>query len=174
MGAGSGGAAAGSTLTGSLVEPAASGPGAGYAYQPHSLDPPATTRPLVADGYVTTRLAVVWWIVVPLVPVTVNVNVPRGVLPLVLTVIVDVPGATTEPGEKVAVTPDGRPDTERATVPPNPPCEERFTVYDVDLPRLTLLEDGATESPKSWGTATTSVTDDVCTRAPLVPVIVSG
>ena len=67
-------------------------------------------------------------ILVPLVPVTVSGNVPRGVLPLVFTVIVELPGAKTEEGAKVALAPDGRPDADRMTVPPNPPCEVTPTV----------------------------------------------
>ena len=110
----------------------------------------------------------------PLVPVTVNTNVPRGVLPVVLTVIVELPGATTELGAKVAVAPVGRPELESVTVPANPPCEETVTVYGVDLPRFTVLEEGLTDSAKDGRTLTTSVTDAVCARVPLVPVIVNG
>ena len=72
----------------------------------------------------TVRVAVAWWTIAPLVPFTVNVNVPRGVLPLVLTVIEELPEGVTEGGLKVAVVPDGSPSTERVTVPENPACDE--------------------------------------------------
>ena len=59
--------------------------------------------------------------VAPLVPVTVNGNVPRGVDGDVFTVIVDVPDPVTEAGVKVAVAPVGRPVTLNATAPLKPP-----------------------------------------------------
>ena len=59
---------------------------------------------------------------VPLVPVTVIVKVPRGVLLLVLIVRVEVPGAVTGFLENVGFAPAGRPDVESDTLPANPFC----------------------------------------------------
>jgi len=63
-------------------------------------------------------------VVVPLVPRTVSVKVPRVVDAEVRTVSVELPGATTEPGPKLALAPAGSPVTESETVPANPPWEE--------------------------------------------------
>ena len=101
-------------------------------------------------------------------------KVPRGVVLAVLTVIVDEPGATTEAGLKDAVAPDGRPLTASETVPEKPPCAEIVTVYDVEPPRLTVLEVGLTETPKSGSGLTTRTAVAVWAIVPLVPEIVSG
>ena len=56
----------------------------------------------------------------PLVPLMVNTKVPRGVLDLVLTVIVDVPLPFTDAGLKLAVVREGKPLTLKLTVPEKP------------------------------------------------------
>src|SRR6185369_7188847 len=57
----------------------------------------------------TTNLTVVECDRLPFVPVTVNVLVPAGVEPVVLTVRVDEPEPVTEAGLKPPVAPVGRP-----------------------------------------------------------------
>ena len=101
-------------------------------------------------------------------------NVPRGVEPFVLTVIVELPGGTTDDGEKVALAPAGSPLTLSVTELEKPPCEETVAVYDVVAPRLTVRDEGLTESEKSGGGLMTRVTEAVCERVPLAPAIVSG
>ena len=56
----------------------------------------------------------------PLVPRTVSAYVPAGVEPDVDTDNPAEPDATTDVGENVGVAPDGRPVTEKATVPVKP------------------------------------------------------
>ena len=66
--------------------------------------------------------------VVPLVPVIVNVNVPFCELFAVVIVKVDVPEPATEVGLKVAVVRPGTPLTVRFTVPAKPFWEPMVTV----------------------------------------------
>jgi hypothetical protein len=70
---------------------------------------------------VTVRAAVVAWLMLPLTPVIVSVDVPTGVELRVLTVTVEVPDPITVAGLKVAVAPVGNPVALRVTVPENPP-----------------------------------------------------
>ena len=81
---------------------------------------------------VTVRLTVVVWVKLPDVPVIVTVEVPVAAVLLTASVRTD------EAND--AVTPDGRPDAVKATVPVKPPTG--VTVI-VDLP----LEPCATETP---------------------------
>ena len=60
------------------------------------------------------------WTTLPLVPLMVNTKVPRGVLDLVLTVIVDVPPPFTDAGLKLAVVREGKPLTLKLTAPEKP------------------------------------------------------
>ncbi len=62
------------------------------------------------------------------VPLIVSVKVPRLVFRLVVTASVDVPGATTDAGLKVAVAAFGAPVTPSATGPEKPPTELTVTV----------------------------------------------
>ncbi len=62
----------------------------------------------------TVKLTVVEWVVVPLVPVMVSVELLRLVT---LMVRVDVPEPATDVGLNVAVAPRGTPETLRLTVP---------------------------------------------------------
>jgi hypothetical protein len=68
----------------------------------------------------TTRLEVAECVRLPLVPVIVSVEVPVGVVPVVVTVIVEVPLVVTVAGEKLALAPVGRPLALSVTVPVNP------------------------------------------------------
>ena len=65
---------------------------------------------------------------VPLVPVIVNGNVPVGVVPAVVTVIVDEPDVVTEAGLKLALAPAGSPLALKVTVPVKPPDGVTVTV----------------------------------------------
>jgi hypothetical protein len=70
---------------------------------------------------VTANVTVVEWLSVPLVPVMVTVELPTGVLPLVVTVIVDDPDPLTDVGLNVAVAPVGSPLAVKTVLPANPP-----------------------------------------------------
>jgi hypothetical protein len=67
------------------------------------------------------RLTVVEWLKAPLVPVTVNTEVARGVVLFVVTVKVELPGVVREDGLKLPAAPVGNPVTPKVMVPLNPP-----------------------------------------------------
>ena len=64
----------------------------------------------------------------PLLPVTVSVDVAAGVVVLVVTVIVDVPLVLIVAGEKLAEAPAGKPLALNVTVPVNPLSAPTVTV----------------------------------------------
>lgn len=72
-----------------------------------------------ATGLITTETVVVCC-VEPEVPVIVTAYVPAAVLPVVVTVSVDVPDVLMLDGEKDGVAPVGSPEAVSATVPVNP------------------------------------------------------
>jgi hypothetical protein len=111
----------------------------------------------------------------PLVPVTVRVDVAAGVVLPVVTVIVEVPLVVTVAGEKLAVAALGNPLALRVTIPANPFSALMVTVYVVELPAVTVCVEGATPMEKSGTTAVATTRLEVaeCVRLPLVPVIVS-
>ena len=67
-----------------------------------------------------TSVTAVLFIIVPLVPVTVTMNDPVGVVLRVVTVIVVEPEPVTEVGLKVAVAPVGNPLAPKVTAPLKP------------------------------------------------------
>jgi hypothetical protein len=69
----------------------------------------------------TTRVTVVLWTRVPLVPVIVSTDDPVGVEVDVVTVMVELPDVVTEAGLKEAAAPEGRPLALKLTVPVKPP-----------------------------------------------------
>jgi hypothetical protein len=71
-------------------------------------------------GAFSTKLTVVVCVTLPLIPVIVSVEVPTGVLPVVITVNVEFPAPITVAGEKLAVAPVGNPLALSVTTPPNP------------------------------------------------------
>jgi hypothetical protein len=75
----------------------------------------------VVPPEVTISVTVVAWTRVPLVPVIVRVELPTGVLALVVTVMVDDPVPVTVVGLKLAVTPVGNPLALKVTIPLKPP-----------------------------------------------------
>ena len=74
-----------------------------------------------SGGGFTTSVTVTVWTKLPLVPVTVMVNGPVGVVLAVVTVIVEEPDVVTEVGLKLALAPLGNPLAPKVTVPLNPP-----------------------------------------------------
>jgi hypothetical protein len=97
----------------------------------------------------TTKLTVVLCVKLPLTPVIVSVDVPTGVLPLVVTVNVELPVPVTVAGEKLAVAPAGNPLALSVTTPLNPPTAATLAVYVVEFPTTTVRVLGAAESVKS-------------------------
>jgi len=105
---------------------------------------------------------------VPFVPVMVSVELAAGVVPEVVTVSVDVPVLPVMlVGLKVAVAPAGNPATASDKFPVSPLTAVLVTVYVVLPPITTGCVAGVAVSVKFL---TASVTDAVCTSAPLVPV----
>lgn len=108
----------------------------------------------------------------PFAPVIVRVYVPRGALDRVVIVSVDVDVAGF--GLNDAVVRDGAPLRLSETEPENPFSLFTVTAYVVLPPRVTVRDVGVAESAKSGARpCTTSVTDVVCVRTPLTPVIVN-
>src|SRR5262249_60755416 len=82
----------------------------------------------------TTRLTVVLCVKLPLTPVIVSVDVPTGVLPVVVTVNVELPVPVTVPGEKLAVAPAGNPLALKAIEPEKPFNAPLVPAYVVPFP----------------------------------------
>lgn len=107
----------------------------------------------------------------PLFPVTVKVEVPPGVAPVVLTVRVEVPVPAMVAGVNDDVVPLGRPAMLSGTLPVKPLSAVAVTVYDVPPPAVTVWLAGLILMVKS---VTLSVTPAaVFALGPLVPVTVS-
>src|SRR5713101_6580657 len=123
----------------------------------------------------TVRPTVAVWLVLPLVPVMVSVEVLCGAVLLVVMVSVAEPGAFTELALNVAVTPAGAPLTLSATAPLNPFTTPTLTVELVLLPAVTVSELGDADTEKSGGGGGCTVNDTlaVCVRLPLTPVTVN-
>jgi hypothetical protein len=105
--------------------------------------------PLPAAAAVTDSVTVVACVKLPLVPVIVNVDVPTGVLPVVVTVSVELPAPVTVAGEKLAVAPAGNPLALSVTTPVNPFKAPTLAVYVVALPTLTVCVLGLADIVKS-------------------------
>jgi len=102
---------------------------------------------------VAVRVTVVVCVTLPLTPLTVNVDVPTGVLPAVVTVNVELPAPVTVAGEKLAVAPVGNPLAPSVTIPPNPFKAPTLAVYVVALPTITVCVLGLADMVKSGGGA---------------------
>ena len=85
---------------------------------------------------VTVTAIVVVWVTPPPVAVTVTLNVPAAatLLAEIVTVELPLPGAAMEPGLKLAVTPDGKPEADRDTAELKPPVMVVETVLLAELP----------------------------------------
>ena len=79
-------------------------------------------------------------------------------------------------GLKLAVAPPGNPLTPKVTAAVKPPEGVMLTAYVVPAPCTTLWEAGVAERLKSGTGAglTAKVTDAVCVRVPLAPVMVNA
>jgi len=110
------------------------------------------------------------------IPVNVGIDVPAEVLPIVVTVSVELPAPVTVAGEKLAVAPAGKPLALSVTAAANPFSVPIFVVYVAALPFTTVCVDGVPAIVKSGGGGcafTTKITIVVCVRLPLTPWIVS-
>ena len=72
----------------------------------------------------------------------VRVDVPSGVVELVVTVNVELPDPVTVGGEKLAVAPAGNPPALSVTTPVNPATAPMLAVYVVPLPTTTVCAAG--------------------------------
>ncbi len=81
-----------------------------------------------STGLLTVRVTVVVLDRLPLAPVTVSVYVPGGVSTVVITVKVDAKFGDPFVGLKVEVAPDGKPETDNATVEGEPLTRFAITV----------------------------------------------
>jgi hypothetical protein len=110
---------------------------------------PGEAKSVKTGGSVTFSVIVALWVSGPLVPVTVRVELPTGVLSVVVIVRVELPELLIETGENVAVAPVGRPLALRLTEPVYAFVAPRFTVYVVLPPAFTVWVDGVADTEKS-------------------------
>jgi len=141
--------------------------------------PPGLTLRLEGDadsvklgGAVMVSATVVLTTVVPEAPVTVTVAAPRVVLAAAVNVSVLV--CALDRALKDAVTPVGRPEAARVTVPLKPSCGAAVMVLAPVAPAATVTLDGAAESVKVEAPGMVRVTVVVWLRLPEVPVMVTG
>src|SRR6267154_5133517 len=104
-----------------------------------------------APAAAAVSATVVAWVTFPLTPLSVNVEVPTGVLPVVVTVNVELPAPVTVAGEKLAVAPVGNPLALSVTTPVNPFKAAMLAVYVVALPTITVCVLGLADIVKSGG-----------------------
>jgi hypothetical protein len=123
-------------------------------------------------GGVTVRLTLVAWVADEPVPVIVRVYPPAGVLELVVTVRVELPPAGTDVGLKLALAPDGRPETERLTLWALPDVTAVLTVVLAEPPWVVEMLLGLALSEKSFTAITVRVTLVVWVAEEPVPVTV--
>lgn len=130
----------------------------------------------VCQCLVVVRLTVTVRVRVPLVPVTVTAKVPTCA-PCVVSCNVDDPEPVTEVGERVAVTPLGCPDTDKATAPVKPLLGVTVTV-ELVLPLFrgscTVVGEALSEKVPVDGAVTVSDTVVVWLALDPVPVTVTG
>ncbi len=119
----------------------------------------------------TSRLIVVTFIKFPDVPVIVTVAGP--VEAALLAVNVRVLEAVALVGLNEAVTPLGRPEAARLTLPLKPFCGVTVMVLDPEVPCMMLRLVGDEERVKSGGSATVRASVAVCVKLPEVPVTVT-
>jgi hypothetical protein len=127
----------------------------------------------VAEAELMVSEMVVVCVRVPDVPVMVTVEVPVVAVELAVnvTTLVDVVGLV----PKLAVTPLGRPEADKVTLPVNPPEAVSVMVLLPLVPCFTVRLEGEAESEK-LGVAvafTVSETEVVCVSVPLMPVMVT-
>lgn len=108
----------------------------------------------------------------PDVPVMVSVEDPTAAVLLAVKVSLLAPAAGA--GPNAAVTPLGRPETERATPPAKPLSGLTATVELPPPPRTRLTAPGAAESVKEAAAVTLRLSPILALKLPEVPVTVSG
>jgi hypothetical protein len=120
-------------------------------------NPPLTIRFCAADEF-TVRLIEVVWVRVPEVPVIVTELVPVVAVALAVSVktLVEVVGLV----PKLAVTPAGRPEAERVTLPVKPPEGVSVIVEFPLVPWVTVKLAGDADSEKS-GVATAFTVNEI-------------
>jgi hypothetical protein len=96
----------------------------------------------------TSSVVVAELVMLPLVPVTVTVYAPAGVVLLVVTVRVEEPDPLTDVGLKLPDAPVGNPLTEKLTEPLKPPEAVAVAVKVVELPGVTACELGVSPTEK--------------------------
>jgi hypothetical protein len=117
------------------------------------------------------RLIVVVCVKLPEVPRMRTENVPVDALLLAARVSVLVPRVLL--GLKDAVTPRGKPEADRLTLPPNPFCGVTLIVEVTLAPRARLKEFGEAEKAKFGGSTTVRETVVTCDKLPQVLVMVT-
>lgn len=95
----------------------------------------------------------------PPVPVTVTLTVPVAAVLLAVRVRVELPGVLIDAGLKLAVTPEGRPDADSATLELKPPRADVETVVVAELPCVSDRLEGARLRVKSGGCEATTVAE---------------
>jgi hypothetical protein len=95
----------------------------------------------------------------PVVPETISVYAPGGAECATLKVSIEDPEASRELGWKLASTPVGRPERERATVPANPFCSPTTIPSVLPAPRSTVRPLGEAERLKPMEGSIVTVTD---------------
>ena len=125
------------------------------------------------NAALTTSVTVAVCARLPLAPVIVSVDVPTGVLPVVVMVSVEVPDPFTVGGEKLAVVPAGSPPALNVTVPLKPPDAVTVDVYVVAFPAFTVWELGVAPIANPGPLFTIRFKVTTCVREPLIAVTVS-
>jgi hypothetical protein len=98
---------------------------------------------------VTVRVGDALWLKEPLAPLMVRAKAPVAAAAEAVRVKVELPDPVIEAGLKAAVTPEGNPAADSATVPLNPLSALMVTVKVVWLPCATVREPGEAERVKS-------------------------
>src|SRR5262249_20227095 len=124
------------------------------------------------SGEAIVRVTVVLCVNDPLTPCTAMGYVPLAANAVAVNVSVEVPEPETEGGENDAVTPEGSPVAESATLPPNPPTGDTVIVEPVEFPAEVLTPVGFAEIVKS-AFPITSVTVVLWVSAPLIACTVN-
>lgn len=125
-------------------------------------------NPGATDGF-TVRLTDVVWVRLPLVPVTVTLDVPVAAVADAVKVSVLLP--VVDAGLKLAVTPVGKPLAARATLPVNPPKGVTVTVLVPVPPCVTVALAAAREKSGFCAWFTVKWIWIVWLMFPLVPVM---
>ncbi len=114
-------------------------------------------KSLVVDALTVTVTLALWLAAEP-VPAIVRLYVPAATVPA-LKVRVELPPAVTAVGLRLAVAPEGTPETDKDTVCALPEVTAVETVPVAEAPVLTDSVDGETESEKSLAVAAITVTE---------------